>query len=155
MPPPPPPEGAYERAWELYGPGRGWREVARLLQDEGWPCGTHETARQWGFRGRKICMTKKDLDPTLQKYRSAEGLEQLVGALLTAADDPQTKVSILDVADHLKWIYRERAKLIGTDFRPQDAAKSEPTEPQAFIRDMVRRSVPDPEELFGDPNGHR
>lgn len=153
MPPPPPPEGAYERAWELYGPGRGWREVARILKDEGWPCGSHETARQWGYRGKKLLMTKKDLDPAFQKYRTAAGLDLLVSALLAAAEDPQTKYSILDVADHLKWIYRERAKLIGTDFRPQDAARTEPVEPQGFIQDMVRRGAPDPEELYG--NGRR
>lgn len=154
MPPPLPPDEAYERAWELYGPGRGWREVARILSEEGYTC-SHETARQWGYRGRKMLATKKDLNPILQRYRTAEGLEQLVSALLQAADDPQTKVSILDVADHLKWIYRERARLIGTDFRPQDAAKNESVEPQGFIQSMVKRGVPDPEELYGDPNGHR
>lgn len=152
MPPPPPPDEVCERAWELYA-HRGWRKVAQILTEELGRRVSHETARQWGFRGKRLYMTKKDLDPNVQRYRTADGLEQLMHQLLEAALDPVQKVSILDVADHFKWIYRERARLIGTDFQPKDAAarSGKPVEPQEFIQHMLGL---DPEEAFSDPNGH-
>jgi hypothetical protein len=75
--------------------------------------------------------------------------------LLRAANDPDSKVSILDVADHFKWIYRERARLIGTDAESRtkkDAAGTGKVEPQEFIQRMLGL---DPEEAYSDPNGHR
>jgi hypothetical protein len=71
MPRPPAPFEVCERAWELYA-HRGWRQVAKILTEEGHPC-SHETARQWGLLGKKLYMSKKDLDPNVQRYRTADG----------------------------------------------------------------------------------
>lgn len=150
--PPVPPE-VYERAWELYAQ-HSWREVARILTREGYPC-VHETARSWGFKGKALVMAKEDLDPNVQRYRSAEWLEQWMSRLTTMADelDPDGKVTVLDILNQFKWMFRERAKLIGTDV-PTNInlrTETEAPEPAEFIQRMVGR---DPEETF-DPNGHR
>lgn len=150
--PPVPPE-VYERAWELYAQ-HSWREVARILTREGYPC-VHETARSWGFKGKALVMAKEDLDPNVQRYRSAEWLEQWMSRLATMADelDPDGKVTVLDILNQFKWMFRERARLIGTDVPTSINLRTpaEEPEPQDFIQRMVGR---DPEETF-DPNGHR
>jgi hypothetical protein len=119
---------------------------------------SHETARQWGFRGKKLYMTKKDSGPQCAAlpHRGRLGAAD-VRSFSRRHKIPSTKVSILDVADHFKWIYRERARLIGTDFEqrrrtPRRRARSSPN---PSFSDMVRRSAPAPEEIFSDPNGHR
>jgi hypothetical protein len=150
--PPVPPE-VYERAWELYAQ-HSWREVARILTSEGYPC-VHETARSWGFKGKALVMAKEDLDPNVQRYRSAEWLEQWMSRLTKMADelDADGKVTVLDILNQFKWMFRERARLIGTDM-PTSINLRTPTEepePQEFIQRMVGR---DPEETF-DPNGRR
>ena len=153
MPPPPPPREACERAWELYSTGIGWRQVAKILTADKMPC-SYETARRWGFRGKKLYASKKDIDPRVQVYRVVDGIEQDIADLRALAADPDNKVTILDIMPELKWLYRERARAIGTDFRPVDAAARESVEPQPFIQRMVNREV-DPEELYGEGNGHR
>lgn len=153
MPIPPQSDEVCERAWELYATCTGWRDVARKLSAEGHGC-SYETARQWGHRGKKLYTTKKDLDPNLQRYRSSDFLEQWMGRLTELAADAELK-DVLEILSQMKWMYEARARLLGVNFRPQDALKGEPVEPQPFIQDMVRRAAPAPEELFGDPNGHR
>lgn len=145
--PEPAPDEVCLRAWELYGPGRGWRQVAAILTEEGHKC-SHEGARQWGFRGRKLYMRKKDLSLVLNAYRAIDGLEQLMGALIAAADDPDSKVTILDVADHAKWIYRERARTIADAQPPGSVPATGTVEPPAWIQEAIAKSGPSPEEEF-------
>jgi hypothetical protein len=100
-------------------------------------------------------MAKEDLDPNVQRYRSAEWLEQWMSRLTKMADelDADGKVTVLDILNQFKWMFRERARLIGTDM-PTSINLRTPTEepePQEFIQRMVGR---DPEETF-DPNGRR
>lgn len=153
--PPPPPE-AYERAWELYAQ-HSWREVARIMTREGYPI-SHECARRWGAKGKELLMAKEDLDPNVQRYRSAEWLEQWMSKLTTMADqlDPDGKVTVLDILNQFKWMFRERAKLIGTDAPTNINLRTpaEEPEPEQFVQDLLKRAV-DPEETFGDPNGRR
>jgi len=152
--PPVPPE-VYERAWELYAQ-HSWREVARILARELQHPISHECARQWGFKGKALVTAKEDLDPNVQRYRSAAWLEQWMSKLTTMADelDPDGDTTVMDILNQFKWMFRERAKLIGTD-APTNInlrTQAEEPEPQEFIQRMVGR---DPEETFGDPNGHR
>ena len=153
----PPPAEVCERAWELYSGGGGWREVARKLTAEGHKC-SHETARQWGLVGKKIYMRKKDIDPGLQQYRFADFLEQWMGRLGAYADGAELE-DILAITAQLKWMYEARARLIGINAPPPTKTKnvhvtSEHVEPQGFIQRGVAKAWPDPEETFGDPNGH-
>ena len=156
MPRPPAPDEVCERAWELYATARGWREVGRLLTKELKRPVSHETARQWGMRGKKLYMTKKDIDPLLQRYRFADFLEQWMGRLSGYADEGAELKDVLEITAQLKWMYEARAKLVAINAEPpRGGSQGEPVEPQAFIQDMVRRGAPDPEELYGGGNGRR
>ena len=145
---PPTPVEVFERAWELYA-NHSWREVARILTREGHPV-SHEQARQWGQKGRDILMAKDDLDPHAQRFRSAEWLEQWMGRLAKLADelDSESEITLLDVLNQFKWMFRERAKLLGTDAptRTQVSLDTEAVEPQEWIQRAVFK---DPEEDFG------
>lgn len=153
MPQPPPPREGCLRAWELYSRPTPLRRVWKILRDEGYPCGSHETARQWALKGRQFYATDQDLDPKLQRYRDADGLEQWMDKLGQAVEAED--VSLLDALAHLKWLYQWRARLIGTDapVRANITLTGEEPQPAEFIQRMV--GFTDPEETFGDPNGHR
>lgn len=133
MPQPPPPVEGCIRAWELYGQHYPWTHVAELLRKEGYKCGSYETARQWGHKGRDLAYTKDALDRGGGRARMVSGLEQDMASLreLVRVSDGE---HLLDVMPHLKWMYRELARLIGTDA---------PTQTELSVTGDVGALVPD------------
>lgn len=116
MPPSPPPPAAVARAWELRAQGYPYRHVAELLRSEGFKCDSHETARTWANTGAQAERFVEILDRTEERYRLADGLDQDMASLREKVR--LGLVDVLDVMPHLKWLYRERARLVGTDAPP-------------------------------------
>jgi hypothetical protein len=116
MPPSPPPPAGCLRAAELRAQSYPLRHIAELLTAEGFKCNSHETARTWARIGLEAQRYAEMLDRGEERWRLADGLDQDMASLrelvrLGVAD-------VLDVMPHLKWLYRERARLIGTDAPP-------------------------------------
>jgi hypothetical protein len=150
--PPPSPELCL-RAWELYARAGGTRELARMLTAEGHPC-SHETARQWMMQGGAAVNYVKSLqaeerglsiDPQVQRYRKAEMIERDIAELwkLVEIGDATT----LDIMPHLKWLYREHAKVAATDApaQAQIEVTGQPS-PRADIVALVKKTIAPEEE---------
>lgn len=113
MPPPPPSEEACIRAAELYAQGYPWRHVAELLRAERYKCNSHETARRWAEIGTQLQRFAGGFNKERERWRTADGLDQDMAALREMVRTGQA--SALEIMPQLKWLYRERAKLLGTD----------------------------------------
>lgn len=116
MPPSPPPPEACLRAAELRAQSYPFRHIAELLRAEGFTCNSHETARTWAKIGAEAQRYAEVLNRSEERWRLADGLDQDMTALRELVR--LGRVDVLDVMPHLKWLYRERARLIGTDAAP-------------------------------------
>lgn len=113
MPPSPPPPEACLRAAELRSQSYPYRHIAELLRAEGFTCNSHETARTWAKIGAEAQRYAEMLDRGEERWRLADGLDQDMASLRELVR--LGRVDVLDVMPHLKWLYRERARLVGTD----------------------------------------
>lgn len=161
MPPPTPPVEACIRAWELYGQHYPWPHVAELLRAEGydghdrlrWPkCGSYETARQWGHKGRDLSYTKEALDRGGGRERMLAGLEQDMASLRERVRVTEGE-ALFEAMSHFKWMYPLLAKLIGTDAQPPPqhvVVSDERAQPTPPLAAEVRLTLaqPDPEEAL-------
>lgn len=146
MPPSPPPPEAIARAWELRAQSYPYRHIAELLRAEGYKCESHETARTWANLGAKAERYVEMLDRSEERYRLADGLDQDMASLRELIR--LGRVDVLDVMPHLKWLYRERARLVGTDAPTLSQITVDdgrtPPEPSpevvAEVRESLRRS---------------
>lgn len=109
----PPPEEGMIRAAELWGQQYPLRHVAELLRAEGYNVKSHETARQWALTGQQLQASQQLLDNETRRARQADGLEQDMAALRELVRTGQADV--LDVMPHLKWLWRELARVNRTD----------------------------------------
>ncbi|HEY9418178.1 MAG TPA: hypothetical protein VIQ30_25745 [Pseudonocardia sp.] len=116
MPPSPPPPEACLRAAELRSQSYPFRHIAELLTSEGFKCNSHETARTWARIGAEAQRYAEVLDRSEERWRLADGLDQDMASLREQVR--LGLVDVLEVMPHLKWLYRERARLVGTDAPP-------------------------------------
>lgn len=116
MPPSPPPPEACLRAAELRAQSYPFRHIAELLRAEGFTCNSHETARTWAKIGAEAQRYAEVLNRSEERWRLADGLDQDMASLREQVR--LGLVDVLEVMPHLKWLYRERARLVGTDAPP-------------------------------------
>lgn len=140
MAPPPPPPDAIAGAWELRTQGYPYREIAEVMRSRGFKCDSLETARQWSLLGAQAARFVEILDKTEERYRLADGLDQDMAALRKLVNTGLA--SVLEVMPHLKWLYRERARLVGTDAPTQVSLVSDrPPEVAPEVVEAVRAAL--------------
>lgn len=113
MAPPEPPAAACLRAAELHATNRTYRQIAEVLRGEGYQCGSQQTAWNWAQRGRQMGAYTGQLDRDDARLRLAEAIDEDIQRTRRRLDDGLEEFDV--VMRHLRWLYREYARLMGTD----------------------------------------
>lgn len=141
-------------ALDLYGQFNSYRVVAEKLRAEGFQCSSHETARSWVQIGVQSQQYIQMLDRDEARVRMILGLEQDMTTL--RGHIKAGTVDFLQGFAQLKWLYREIAKLTGTDAPTRlDVANLNPAAIDPNTVAAVRATGPTPEQEIARQRAER